>query len=231
MQAKGVDILMEQYGARRKSTDFRRGQKLGQRDHIITINKPKKKPCWMSDQDYLAAPNTLKIREFKAGGKIMVTTILCSKAATKNELKRLYKSRWNVELDIRDIKNTMGMNILSCKTPDMVIKEIWVYLLAYNLIRLMMSQSALLANIQPRTISFKHSLQLWLVWVQQAAEYDEGKLLVLFSLVAQQRVGNRSGRIEPRAIKRRPKPYPLLTKPRQFAREDVIKNGHPKKLK
>jgi len=96
----------------------------------------------------------------------MVTTILCSKAATKNELKRLYKSQWNVELDIRDIKNTMGMNILSCKTPDMVIKEIWVHLLAYNLIRLMMSQSALLANIQPRTISFKHSLQLWLVWVQ-----------------------------------------------------------------
>lgn len=231
MQAKGVDILMEQYGARRKSTDFRRGQKLGQRDHIITINKPKKKPYWMSDQDYLAAPNTLKIREFKAGGKIMVTTILCSKAATKNELKRLYKSRWNVELDIRDIKNTMGMNILSCKTPDMVIKEIWVHLLAYNLIRLMMSQSALLANIQPRTISFKHSLQLWLVWVQQATEYDEGKLLVLFSLIAQQRVGNRPGRIEPRALKRRLKPYPLLTKPRQLARENVIKNGHPKKLK
>lgn len=231
MQAKGVDILMEQHGARRKSTDFRRGQKLGQRDHIITINKPKKKPCWMSDKDYLTAPDTLKIREFKAGGKIMVTTIMCPKTATKNELKRLYKSRWNVELDIRDIKNTMGMNILSCKTPDMVIKEIWVYLLAYNLIRLMMSQSALLANIQPRTISFKHSLQLWLVWVQQAAEYDEGKLLVLFSLVAQQRVGNRPGRIEPRAVKRRSKPYPLLTKPRQFAREDVIKNGHPKKLK
>ena len=231
MQAKGVDILMEQYGARRKSTDFRRGQKLGQRDHIITINKPKKKPYWMSEQDYLSAPNTLKIREFKAGGKIMVTTILCSKAATKNELKRLYKSRWNVELDIRDIKNTMGMNILSCKTPDMVIKEIWVHLLAYNLIRLMMSRSALLANIQPRTISFKHSLQLWLVWVQQATEYDEGKLLVLFSLIAQQRVGNRPGRIEPRALKRRLKPYPLLTKPRQLARENVIKNGHPKKLK
>ena len=89
----------------------------------------------------------------------------------------------------------------------------------------------LLANIQPRTISFKHSLQLWLVWVQQAAEYDEGKLLVLFSLIAQQRVGNRPGRIEPRALKRRLKPYPLLTKPRQLARENVIKNGHPKKLK
>ncbi len=94
-----------------------------------------------------------------------------------------------------------------------------------------MSQSALLANIQPRTISFKHSLQLWLVWVQQAAEYDEGKLLVLFSLIAQQRVGNRSERIEPRAIKRMLKPYPLFTKPRQLARENVIKNGHPKKLK
>ncbi len=231
MQAKGVDLLMEQNGARRKSTDFRRGQKLGQRDHIITINKPKKKPYWMSNEHYLAAPSTLSIREFKAGGKIMVTTMMSPKTATKNELKGLYKSRWNVELDIRDIKNTMGMNILSCKTPDMVIKEIWIYLLAYNLIRLMMTQSALLADIQPRMISFKHNLQLWLVWVQQVDEQDIEKLHILLTLSAAQRVGNRSGRIEPRAVKRRPKPYPLLTQSRQLAREDVIMNGHAKKLK
>lgn len=185
----------------------------------------------MSDEHYLAAPNTLSIREFKAGGKIMVTTMMCPKMATKNELKGLYKSRWNVELDIRDIKNTMGMNILSCKTSDMVIKEIWVYLLAYNLIRLMMTQSALLADIQPRTISFKHSLQLWLVWVQQVGKQDVEKLHILLTLSAEQRVGNRSGRIEPRAVKRRPKPYPLLTLSRQLARKDVIKNGHAKKLK
>lgn len=231
MLSKGVDILMEQNGSRKKNTDFRRGHKLGQRDHIITISKSKKRPHWMTVEDYQAMPDTLSIREFKAGGKIMVTTIMCPQEASKNELKQLYKSRWNVELDIRDIKNTMGMNVLSCKTADMVIKEIWVYLLAYNLIRLVMTQSALLANIKPRTISFKHSLQLWLVWTQQVAGPDAEKLQVLLILTAEQRVGNRSGRIEPRAIKRRPKPYPLLMKQRQIAREEVIKNGHPKKLK
>ena len=125
----------------------------------------------------------------------------------------------------------MGMNILSCKTPDMVIKEIWVYLLAYNLIRLMMAQSALLADITPRSISFKHCLQLWLLYVQKIDVLDQDQLATLFLLMSQQRVGNRPGRIEPRAVKRRPKAYPLLTKPRVQAREEVRKYGHPKKLK
>jgi hypothetical protein len=231
MQSKGVDLLMEQNGSRRKSTDFRQGQKLGERDHIITIFKPKKKPDWMSDEHYRAMPDRLNIREFKAGGKIMVTTMICPKSASKNELKLLYKSRWNVELDIRDIKTTMGMNVLSCKTPDMILKEIWIYLLAYNLIRLMMIQSALMTNTLPRTISFKHSLQLWLVWIQQTDRQDAGIRQALCLMIAQQRVANRPGRIEPRAVKRRPKPYPLLTKPRHQARVEVIENGHPKKLK
>ena len=85
------------------------------------------------------------------------------KTESKLVLKQLYKKRWSVELDIRDIKNTMGMGILSCKTPGMAIKEIWIYLLAYNLIRLIMVQSALLVGIMPRSISFKHCLQIWLL--------------------------------------------------------------------
>lgn len=230
MQAKGVDILMEQFGARKRSTDFRRGQRLGQRDHLIVFKKPAK-PYWMSKAQYQAAADSIRLREFKAGGKIMVTTMICPKQAPKNELKLLYRSRWDVELDIRHIKDTLGMNILSCKTPEMALKEIWVYLLAYNLIRLMMAQSALLAEVLPRQISFKHGLQLWLIWTQQSALFDEEQRHKLFLLIAQQRVGNRPGRIEPRAVKRRPKPYPLLTKPRHEAREEVRKNGHPKKLK
>jgi hypothetical protein len=125
----------------------------------------------------------------------------------------------------------MGMNVLSCKTPQMVIKEIWVYLLAYNLIRLMMAQSALLADIKPRRISFKHSLQVWLIYLQHSQGLDDENLEILFQMMAQQRVGNRPGRIEPRAVKRRPKAYPLLTKPRNIARAEVKKYGHPKKLK
>tara|TARA_R110002072_G_scaffold302830_1_gene489029 strand:+ start:249 stop:626 length:378 start_codon:yes stop_codon:yes gene_type:complete len=125
----------------------------------------------------------------------------------------------------------MGMNVLSCKTPEMVRKEIWVYLLAYNLIRLMIAQSALMADIRPRCISFKHCLQLWLAWVQRTSTWDDEQLQTLFLLMAQQQVGKRPGRIEPRAVKRRPKAFPLLTRPRHQARENVRRYGHPAKLK
>lgn len=231
MQARGVDILMEQHGGRKRSTDFRRGQKLGQRDHLIVIDKPKIQPDWMSTAQYEAAPASLTVRECAVGGKILVTTMSCPKATPKAALKALYKSRWHVELDIRHIKETMGMNILSCKTPDMALKEIWVYLLAYNLLRLMIAQSAQLIDVTPRSISFKHCLQLWLAGVQNTHVLDEDQLYTLMLLMSQQRVGNRPGRIEPRAVKRRPKAFPLLTKPRGQAREEVKKYGHPKKLK
>ena len=231
MQARGIDLLMEQQGARKRSTDFRCGQKLGQRDHLIVINKPKIRPDWMSETQYNAAPASITVREFKAGGKIMVTTLNCPKSHPKQALKSLYQSRWQVELDIRNIKDTLQMNILSCKEPEMVRKEIWVYLLAYNMIRFMMAQSALLADISPRTISFKNSLQLSLIALQLPQFLDDEILKTFFHMMAQQRIGNRPDRIEPRAVKRRPKAYPMLTIPRNVAREKVKKYGHPKKVK
>ena len=231
MQSRSIDLLMEQQGARKRCTDFRRGQKLGERDHVIEIPKPKVRPDWMSVAQYEAAPESLSVRELKVGGKIMVTTLLRHRRYPKAMLKALYASRWHIELDIRHIKDTLGMNVLSCKTPEMGIKEIWVYLLAYNLIRLMMAQSALLADIKPRTLSFKHCLQLWLHYVQHLRYVDEDNNEGLFMMMAEQRVGNRPGRIEPRAVKRRPKPFPLLMKPRDVARAEVMKYGHPKKLK
>jgi len=122
MQAKGVDILMEQDGSRRRSTDFRRGKRIDHHDHLVVLKKSERRPDWMSNDDYESAPESITVREFKADGKIMVTTIL-DKKTPKAELKLLYKSRWQVELDIRYIKDTMGMNILSCKTPDMAIDD------------------------------------------------------------------------------------------------------------
>ncbi|MDT8452004.1 MAG: IS4 family transposase, partial [Gammaproteobacteria bacterium] len=116
-------------------------------------------------------------------------------------------------------------------SPEMAEKEIWVYLLAYNLIRIIMAQAALLFDKLPRDLSFKHTLQLWGTWGRQGIVANEETLSALFRLVAQQTVGNRPGRIEPRAIKRRPKPYPLLMKPRADAIAEVRKNGHPKKVK
>ncbi len=132
LQARGVDGVFEQQGARRRSTDFRRGQKLGQRDHLIELQKPKIKPDWMNQAQFDQSPDTLTVRELKASGKILMTTLLCPKQTLKSDLKMLYKDRWHVELDLRNIKTTLGMETLSCLTPAMIEKEIWVYLLAYN---------------------------------------------------------------------------------------------------
>lgn len=232
LQHRGVDGVFEQYGARKRSTDFRRGKRLGQRDHLIELSKPKRKPDWMAQADYDQAPETLKVRELHTGGKILVTTLLCAKKSPKTALKLLYQSRWHVELDLRNIKATLGLGVLSCKTPAMAEKEIWVYMLAYNLIRLIMAQAAIHTNRLPRELSFKHSLQLWLAWGRQGAAFShDADVSILLVLIAQQRVGKRPGRIEPRALKRRPKPYPLLNQPRQLAKEQVMENGQPKKLK
>jgi len=232
LRERGIDAVFEQQGARQRSTDFRRGERLGPRDHLIVLAKPKIKPDWMTQADYAQAPDTLAVRELRAGGKTLVTTLLCPKQTPRSALKALYRERWHVELDLRNIKTTLGMERLSCKTPAMAIKEIWVYLLAYNLIRLMMAQAALLAETLPRQLSFKHTVQIWIAWGHcgMGTPPDE-KLCGLFVLIAQQQVGDRPGRIEPRAIKRRPKPFPLLTQPREQARERVRKYGHPKKLK
>ncbi len=226
----GVDGLFEQYGARKRSTDFRTGARLGVRDHLIVWTKPKKRPDWMSPYEYDQVPATLKVREFQADGKIMVTTFLCPKETPKKALKVLYRQRWNVELDLRNIKTTLGMEHLRCKTPQMVVKELWVYLLSYNLIRLLMAQAALLADQIPRQLSFKHTVQIWMAWQQRGGGTHDGVCIhALLVLIAQPRVGLRPGRIEPRAVKRRPKPFALLTKPRQVAREEIQINGHPKK--
>ena len=186
----------------------------------------------MAQADFDQAPATLTVRELHTGAKILVTTLLCAKQTPKAALKTLYRSRWNVELDLRNIKTTLGLETLSCKTPQMVEKELWVYLLAYNLIRLLMAQAALLADRSPRELSFKHTVQLWLIWAQSDSGTDcDDKLAKLFVLIAQQKVGNRPGRIEPRALKRRLKPYPLLTRPRHVETTSIQKKGHPKKLK
>ena len=124
------------------------------------------------------------------------------------------------------------METLSCKTPVMAEKEMWVYFLAYNLIRITMAEAASWANLLPRQLSFKHTLQLWRAWRRQPCDRkDSESLQVLLALIVEKLIGNRSGRIEPRAVKRRPKPYHLLTEPRDQARIKVRKYGHPKKQK
>ena len=103
---------------------------------------------------------------------------------------------------------------------------------AYNLIRMLMAQSARLADLDPRYLSFKHTVQLWLIWQHYVGHTgDAHEAVTLLLLIAERRVGQRPGRIEPRAVKRRPKPYPFLTQHRRLAREEVFQHGHFKKQK
>ncbi len=170
---RGVDAVFEQHGARKRSVNFLHGKKLGARDHMITLTKPKIRPQWMTQDQYISAPDTLTVRELETGGKVLVTTLLCPKTIPNMALKELFKRRWQVELDIRNIKTTLGMETLSCKTPQMGEKEMHAYLLAYNLIRFIMLQSALLADVLPRSLSFKHTQQLWLAWSGTSRHSDE----------------------------------------------------------
>lgn len=212
LQARGIDALFEQHGSR--TTDFRQGERLGARDHRVVLSRPKR-PDWMSVEEYEQTPEELVVRELRLHGKTLITTLVCPKRASKAQLRTLYRARWHVELDLRNIKSTLGMHRLSCRSPPMVIKEIWVYLLAYNVIRMITAKAAALADVLPRQLSFKHAVQVCNTWSVQGADLALWPIArSVLMLVAQQRVGQRPGRIEPRALKRRPPPYPLLTQPR-----------------
>ena len=222
---RGIDIVFVQNGARSRRTDFTLGKTLGDNDHIITIKKPKDNPVWMNANEINKIPKEIKIRELKTGGKVLITTMLCPKTTAVKTIKNIYKERWHIEVDFRNIKITLGLNEFKCKSPKMVEKEMWSHFLAYNLIRSLMLDSALYNKILPRQISFKHCVQLYLNYICTSADIQYMKLL---RLVGEKVVGNRAGRIEPRLIKKRCNAYRLLMTSRSLARVEVIKNGHPK---
>jgi hypothetical protein len=229
LQARGVDVLFEQHGARH--TDFRTGEKLGARDHVVQWSKPVARPAWMTPEEYAAYPAELTLREVKVRKKVLVTSFLNPREVCKREVGKLFLRRWNVELDLRNIKSTLGMERLTCKSPDMCEKEVWVYGLAYNLIRLLMAEAAVQAGALPRQLSFKHTVQVWVAWSQrQFLSTAPEDTAALFRLIAHVRVGNRPGRIEPRLIKTRPKPFSRLQTTRRRARANIRKYGRPKKL-
>jgi Transposase DDE domain len=187
--------------------------------------KPIQRPEWMTPEQYAAFPDELRVREAKSAHQVLVTTMLDHRKTSKDDLSALYARRWDVELDLRNLKTTMGMEELHCLTPQMNEKEMWAYLLAYNVIRLIMAQAAYNANVNPRDLSFKHTVQLWTEWVSRGltVSTDCGRL---FALIAQCAVGNRPDRIEPRMRKRRPKSYPWLKTSRKIARDLVQRCGH-----
>jgi len=200
-------------------TDYRRGQRLGAKDHLIEIIKPKKRPVWMSEMAFAELPDVITVREFSVNGIVYVTTLLNANTYPKKALAELYQQRWKIELDFRTIKTHMGMEMLRCQTAKMVEKEIAVNLLAYNLIRANMARGAYIKDKKPRYLSFMATVQLMRTavgWCMTKTGTALGKMIYpLLLAMTETEVGKRIRSNQPRVIKRRPKGYPLMTKPRK----------------
>lgn len=216
---RGADVVMAQHGTR--IIDFTRGQRLGKHDHVVQWARPPK-PKTMSEEDYARYPESITMREVEVNGRILVTTLLDPTLASAQVLGALYQMRWNIEVDFRTIKATLEMDVLRCKSQPMVDKEIAVYFLAYNLVRWAMAKAAWLADVLPRSLSFAGAKRLLGAFADQLRRTSGEQVRILIETVtasiAALRLPQRPGRIEPRAKKRRPKPLPLLTVPRQVAR-------------
>jgi Transposase DDE domain len=220
----GVDVVVRQHQLRH--TDFRRGQRLGSKDHVVAWARPPR-PAWMDAATYAVMPETLRLREARVGGLTLVTSLVDATHVSKKELLVLYHARWQVELDLRSIKNVMQMGVLRCKSPEMVRKEIAVHLLAYNLVRAVMAQAALLGHVLPRQLSFKATLQLVRAFEENLRHAPRERLALrrayLLAGVSRLRLPDRPGRVEPRAVKRRAKPLSLLTQPRHILKAALRK--------
>jgi len=219
----------------RRDSDFRSGRPLGPSDHLITWTRPVR-PAWMSEAQYARIPETLTLRELRFDVTVpgrqtepitVVTTLTNPKAYSKQDIAGLYALRWNVELDIRSIKQTLGLDHVRCKTPGMVRRELWVTLLAYNLIRKVIATSAAVHGKQPRGLGFALACQTilssWMLLSTGSCSDAQTLYTTMLARIAANEVANRPGRIEPRVLKRRRHRYPLMQRPRDHLRTELRK--------
>lgn len=232
LMASGVDFVTRVHQLR--TVDFGRGRRLGRGDHVVVWRRPAR-PTWMDAKTYECMPESIAVREvqvnvaepgFRTRSYVVITTLTEAKRYSKDDIAELYYARWLAELDIRAIKETLGMDVLRCKTPEMVRKEMWACLLAYNLIRQTLLQTAQASGRRPRQLSLTAGMQLiaasWQVSVVGHGRLFRRLIGITLRNLSAFIIGDRPGRVEPRAVKRRPKPHDLLTKPRHQARAELL---------
>jgi hypothetical protein len=236
LKERGVDTVSRLSAQRR--ADFRTGIRLGKDDHLVRWKKPTSIRS-VDRPTYHTLPDTITVREvrfrvaqpgFRTRWIVVVTTLLDPGQASKEELASLYRARWNNELDLRSIKVTLQMDVLRCKTPDLVRKEIWAHVLADHLIRTVMAQAAAGDGVPPRSISFTATLQVLEAFrplITCRAHCGAGHRAALYEqllrAIAVHRVADRPDRFEPRMAKRRPKRYDRLTRPRAEIKLRMLK--------
>lgn len=231
LRLRRVACLFRLHQAR--AADLRRGQRLGKNDRRVHWHKPKQKPCWLPQSCWKKIPEELTVRVlrfklcrrgFRPESVTLVTTLLEAQEYPAQAIAELYARRWQIELWFRDIKTSMGMEVLRCKSPQMVHKELEMFFIAYNLIRGLMAQAGAIHEVPLQRLSFKgtvDSVRQFSIAIAQARSKKKQKQLVaqLLEIIACDQVPERPGRREPRAVKRRPKPYQLLNRPRHLMKE------------
>jgi hypothetical protein len=198
-------------------------KRLGKHDQLVEYFKPEERPTWMTAGDYAWLPPSLVVRELRfavrqPGRRVravtVVTTLLDPRRYPAGALARLYGRRWQVETDLRHLKQTLGMDVLRCQTVPGVIKELLLFVTVYNLVRRVMREASRRQGAAPGRLSFVDALR----WLRHARPGEELPRL---------RVNpDRPNRFEPRARKRRPKQYDLLNRPRAELRKALL--GKPR---
>ena len=219
-----ADVVFPMHGSRHK--DFRQGRRLGKGDHLVEWHKPAR-PSWMDKETYANFPKIITVREtkitsskpgFRSKSRTIVTTMTNENEVTPEDLGELYGRRWFAELNFRSIKEIMRMDILRGKTPEMVRKEIWAHILAYNLVRKMMAQAAEIYQRNPREMSFKLALQMISAFRQAGilSEKNAHAFSCFLRAIIYKKTGTQIRESEPRVVKRRPKPFPKMKKARHL---------------
>lgn len=241
LQQRGIDSVVRLHQAR--PSDFRQGRAIGPDDRLITWSKSADRPKEWTEHEYAALPETLSLRMirlrvsakgFRTKSVVIVTTLLDEKLYPADELRELYGERWQVELHFHQIKTMLAMDVLRCKSPDLILREMAIHGIAYNLVRSLMQRSAHLHHVPLTRISFKGTLDTFRQWSAVIAaagtqpRKQDALIEEMFTLIALDLVPLRPDRSEPRAKKRRAKNYQLLTKPRHETGNISRRNTHKK---
>ena len=238
VRARGADAVCRLHASRR--ADFRRGQRLGQGDRLVTWTRPRNLPAGLSLAQWLLFPARLTVRlvrvrveekGFRTRVVTLVTTLLDAKKYPPSALAALYRRRWQVELSFRQIKIALGMEHLAVRTPAMIERALAMHLLAYQLMRALMQEAAQTWDVTLERISFKGTVDaarhFGEALLRTRTKRQRTQLLAeLLRVLAADAVPERPNRIEPRLLKRRPKRYGRLERPRQWYRRQAQRGRH-----
>jgi hypothetical protein len=234
---RGCDGVFRLNGPRSRALDFRKGRRLGRDERVVTWRRPNRGTLRISSRQWRRLPEALTVRlirfhtqvpGYRSQRIILATTLLDPKAYPLEEVVALYRDRWTVELRLREIKTTLKMDVLRCKSEDAIRKEILMHLLAYNLIRALMWQASEAHGRELHRVSFAGTVQRLEVmapylWLFAGTCRATRLYALLLEWIARDRLPYRPGRIEPRVVKRRPKSYDRLDRPRCELRAALLR--------